>query len=315
MRDSSSPFKQGCLSSSSHYFALDELVQLFAEMFVLPAFNSVSPDKELLKGCAIALATEVCSSNTAEKLAYTIQQLMHSEKDQKYERFSRWPFDQTGPKNTTFQDLEAWATKAGDGTVTVDTDRLKQPCEYVEQQMYAARGHQWAQLLLGLYKDYFSKDQSVRVNEVVRCSDVGLTLVLCYVDSDRLAQLASLSTLWDFSTQAPDRTVGYIVDHNIIHCAVVIEDDTMIVEAAVASLTDRYSESVRQRLITQLLVLKWLATAVLSKSIVPATSLQVLGHIVVDYQPGFAKKPPALTNKMVPDYQDIPITLHNLYFA
>jgi hypothetical protein len=312
MRDSSSPFKQGCLSSGSHYFALDELVQLFAEMFVLPESDSVRPDKELLKGCAIELASEVCSSTTAEQLAYTIQQLMYSEQDQKYERYSRWPFDQTGPKNTTFQDLEAWAN---DGTVTVDTDRLKQACEYVEQQMYAARGHQWAQLLVGLYKDYFSKDQSARVSEVVRCSDVGLTLVLCYVDSSRLAQLASLSTLWNFSTQAPDRTVEYTVDHNIIHCAVVIEDNILIVEAAVACLTDRYNEAVRQRLITQLLVLRWLATAVVSKSIVPATSLQVLGHVVVDYQPGFAKKPPSLTNKMVPDYQDIPIILHNLYFA
>jgi hypothetical protein len=218
----------------------------------------------------------VCNSNTAEKLVYTIQQLMFSEQDQKYDRYLRWPIDKVNPTDTTFSDLEAWATKASNGTVTVDTDRLKQACDYVEQQMYDRRGHQWVQLLLGLYRDYFSKDQQVRANEVLRCSDVGLTLILCYVDSSRLAQLASLSTLWDFSTQPPERIIEYIVDFNTVHCAVVIDNDILIVEAAVDSLTDRYSDSVRQRLITQLLVLRWLGAAVLKKSILPATSMQVL---------------------------------------
>jgi hypothetical protein len=83
-------------------------------------------------------------------------------------------------------------------------------------------------------------------------------------------------------------------------CSAVIEDNTLILEVARATLTVRYNESIRQSLIRELLVLRWVGTAILSKGILPATSIQMLGHIVVDYEPGASKKPPTMTSNMVP---------------
>jgi hypothetical protein len=315
MRENDSPFRSPFDKTLSS-FALGDLMQLFAAVCVVPLYTTKKFEEEgVMRGYAAELATEVCDSNTAEQLVYTIQQLMLNEQDQKYApQLSSAP--QVNSKTTSFQDLEAWAVQDSNGTVTVDTDKLKAACDYVKQHSYHLREHQWAQVLLLLYDEYFSQAEAYRVNEVLLCSDAGVTLILCYVDSSRLTQLAELPSLWEFSTlpllprDIELRHTPYSVD-----CAVMVDNGTLIVEAAVASLTVHYSESVRQQLITQLLVLKWFGTAVLNKGILPAISMQVLGHVVVDYRPNAYNGPPALTTKAVPDYQDIPITLHNLYFA
>ena len=155
------------------------------------------------------------------------------------------------------------------------------------------------------------------VNEVLKCSAIGVRLIVCYLNSSGLSQLAQLASLWDSDRNhmiAP--SWSYSMDCSVVienNTLIFIENNTLIFEVALPSLTVRYDESVRQALITQLLELRWLGTAILNKGVLPATSVQTLGHIVVDYEPAGYNRPPTLTNKMVPDYEDIPITVHNLY--
>jgi hypothetical protein len=178
-----------------------------------------------------------------------------------------------------------------------------------KHRSYHGWDYPWARTLELLNEKFFSKDRKARVSEVLECSDLGIMLILYYADSTRLAQLSQLSSLWDcekISMLAPDWT--YSMD-----CSAVIEDNTLIFEVARATLTVRCNESIRQSLIKELLVLRWIGTAILNKGALPTTSVQMLGHIVVDYEPGSSKKPPIMTSNMVPDYQDIPITVHNLY--
>jgi hypothetical protein len=135
--------------------------------------------------------------------------------------------------------------------------------------------------------------------------------LLYYLDSSRLNALAQLPLIWDYDKHDVAGQGFWLIQLHKIDCAAIIENNTLIVDTAVASLTDRYCEAVRQLLIARLLVLRWIATAILSKGILPATSLQMLRHVVVDYRPckwGFS---PALISDMVPDYEDIPIAIHN----
>jgi hypothetical protein len=316
--ENEAPFKLG-LYDKSRCFNHEALIQLFAEVAVLPEFcaGTAYAEEDTLQSCAVQVATEVYNSNTAEQLAYTIQQLMFTEHDQKYQRTISWPVDKMNPTNTTFSDLEAWATQGSDGTVTIDIDKLGAACEYIEEQLYSRRGYQWARTLQQL-DYYFRQDEQHRVKQVLHCSTLGITLIMLYVEGCRLEQLRRLPSLWDYSTQhvvTRDPDLLHTADN--VHCCAAIDGATLIVEAAVASLTVRYCEAARQQLITQLLVLKWLAAAVLSRGILPATSLQVLGHIVLDCQPGahLSTTFPVLTTEMVPDHEDIPITVHNLYFT
>jgi hypothetical protein len=299
-------------------------MRLFEKVTLLPSLRKVATvEAQVLKGYAVELGTEVCDSNTAEKLMYTIQQLMLNEQDQKYEPLIDWPPRQN-PRNTTFYDLEPWAVMDSNGTVTVDTDKLQTACDYVELHKYQYRYH-WAHMLLLMNKEYFSKSKEDRVNDVVRCTDLGLTLILCYLDSSRLIQLAQLPSLWDFDKRHPVAEC-FLHSYRIIDCAAVIEDNTLssryynskegntlILEVAIASLTARYSESVRQQLITRLIVLRWVGTAILSKGVLPATTLKMRGHVVVDDRPGTPwDKPPELRSRMIPNYDGIYIRLHTI---
>jgi hypothetical protein len=279
---------------------------------VLPNDSYVNIDKQVLDSYAVELATAVCDSNTAEQLVYTIQQLMFNEQDQHYRPetiFTRIP----NPNNTTFRDLEPWAIQDSNGTVTVDTDKLQTACAYIDKYMlyYRYGKYQWIDILVELYKDYFTKDQQHRVSRLLACCTAGATMIMFYIDSSRLTQLAQLPSIWYFDKHdVLAASYGSIYE---IDCAAVIEDNTMVVEVALATLAVRYCERVRQSLIARLLILNWLGTAVLNKGVLPVTSVQMLGHIVIDYKPSRYNSAPALSSKMVPDYEDIPITVHNLY--
>jgi hypothetical protein len=128
MRRGNAPFKQPYWSGNNGgiKFKLKSIVQLFARVKVLSddtTSSYVGIDKDLSEEYAAELANEVCDSNTAEKVAYTIQQLMFNEKDQNHRPeaiFNRHSIS-LNPDNRPFCDLEAWATQASDGTVTVDT--------------------------------------------------------------------------------------------------------------------------------------------------------------------------------------------------
>eukprot|EP00953_Heterococcus_sp_UTEX-ZZ885_P025879 14033-Heterococcus_DN1.PRE.3 len=288
--------------NSRYNFELKELMRLFESVSMHPDRKGVKVDKEILQGRAVELATEVCNSNTAEKLMYVIQQLMLKEQNQKHEPLIGWP-PRKNPRNTIFYDLEAWAVKGGDGTVTVDTDKLQAACDYVKEQKYHDRYH-WAHMLLLLNSDYFSKDSSDRVNEV-----------------SRLTQLEQLASLWDFDEQHP---VAECFLHKCaqIDCTVAVENTrlysraenyNMILDVALASLTVRYNESVRQQLITRLLVLRWIGEAILKKGVLPVKSMEIFGHIIVDHRPGTQwDQPPSLNSRMVPNYDDMVIRVHNM---
>jgi hypothetical protein len=102
MRHTHTPFEVPQPKYNSRYnFELKELMRLFESVSMHPDLKGVKLDKELLQGCAVELATEVCNSNTAEKLMYAIQQLMLNEQDQKYESLIGWP-PRKNPRNTTF---------------------------------------------------------------------------------------------------------------------------------------------------------------------------------------------------------------------
>jgi hypothetical protein len=291
-------------------FKLTDLpLELFSAVKVLPdwqnANNTVKVDRKLLQECAVELATEVRDSNTAEQDVYTLQQLMYAEQDQKYRDTLGWP-PQPHPKNTTFQDLEPWAVMYSNGTVTVDTDKLKAACDYLELQ-YHRHDYQWRDTPLMFYNHYFSKGKQGRIAEIMLCQHIGAPLILFYLDSSRLVQLSELTSLWDYDNKHE------LAPRAIYHtdCTVVIENSTLIFEVAVSSLTVRYSEAVRQRLIEQPLILRWIGTAILNKGVLPARSIKMLGHVVVDYENKWNRQP-TLTSKTVPDYKDIPITVHNL---
>jgi hypothetical protein len=113
---------------------------------VLPHYQTVRIEKDLLHSYTVELATEVCASNTAEKLAYAIQQLMFNEQDQKHEPMIGWPMHVPNPRNTTYRDLEAWAVKGSDGTVTVDALKLQVARKYIQQYLYEDK-YQWATML------------------------------------------------------------------------------------------------------------------------------------------------------------------------
>jgi hypothetical protein len=204
----------GCVS-----FKLKDIVQLFARVQVLPDSSYVHADRDVLHSIAVELATEVCNSNTAEKLVYTIQQLMFNEQDQYYRPKTIWP-QPANANDTTFRDLEPWAIQDSNGTVTVDTDRLQAACAYVQNQAYSVSEYQWAKTLLQLSDDYFSKDVDYRVNKVLTFSTFGTGLLLYYLDSTRLAQLAQLSSLWDYDDKHK-LSPQWIFS---MDCAVVIED-------------------------------------------------------------------------------------------
>jgi hypothetical protein len=87
----------------------------------------------------------------------------------------------------------------------------------------------------------------------------------------------------------------------------------MVLDVAIASLTARYNESVRQQVITRLLVLRWIGKAVLEKDVLPVTSMEIFGHIIVDHRSGTPwDQPPELTSRMVPNYDDMVIRVHNM---
>eukprot|EP00953_Heterococcus_sp_UTEX-ZZ885_P025884 14034-Heterococcus_DN1.PRE.3 len=296
--------------SKGFYLELEHLIQMLVRIEVLP-HQTLRIEKDLLHSYAVELATEACNSNTAEKLAYTIQQLMFNEQDQKHEPMIGWRVQVENPKNTTFRDLEAWAVKASDGTVTVDAHKLQVARKYVQQYMYEDK-YQWATMLSRLSYHYFSRDEQHRVDEVLSCTEEsGFIILLYYRDSSRLNARAQLPSIWDYDKYDVVGQSFWLIQLHKVDCAAVIEDSTLIVEVAVASLTASYCEAVRQLLIARPLVLRWIATAILSKGILPATSLQMLGHIVLDYRPSKWDSSPALTTKLVPDYEDIPITVHN----
>jgi hypothetical protein len=309
IRDDCAPFKQS-RRDNVYGFSLEDLMRLFTKVEVLPAHKTVRIDKEILQSYAVELATEVCASNTAEKLVYTIQQLLLKELDQKYEPTIGRPRVQN-PMNTTFQDLEPWAVMDSNGTVTVDTDKLQAACDHVREQSYSTYEYEWAKVLLLLYKNCFSKDKQHFVDEVMKCSDIGLTVLLFYLDSSRLTQLAELSSVWEYSTEHELATSSRDIYN--LDCAAVIEDNTLILEVARPCLTKDYCEEVRQQLIIQALVLECVGRAVLNKGILPATSVQAYGRLVVDYRPQRCDRPPVLTSKMVPDYQSIQLTVHNMF--
>jgi hypothetical protein len=322
MRHTRAPFEVSHYTDPydcTHSFTLTGLVDLFESVSMHPDFKSVKVDKEILQACAVELATEVCDSNIAEKLMYTIQQLMLNEQDQKNEPLIGRP-PRRNPKNTTFYNLKAWAVKVSDGIITVDIDKLQAACDYVKEQKYHYTYH-WAQMLLLLNSDCFSKDRPDRGNEVLECSDLGLTIILCYLDSSRLIQLEQLPSLWAFDKRHAVAEC-FLHKYDQVDCSVAVEninlyslaeDFKMILEAAIASLTARYNESLRQQLITRLLVLRWTGKAILKKNVLPVTKMQVLGHIVVDQRPATPQdQPPELTSDMVPDYDDMVIRVHNM---
>jgi hypothetical protein len=157
-------------------FKLKDIAQLFARVKLLSNDSYVNVDKQVLEGCAVELATEVCNSNTAEKLVYTIQQLMFNEHDQQYRPDGiDYMSVRENLNSTTFRDLEPWAIQASNGTVTVDTDKLQAACTYLDKLMsYNRYDHQWANTLLLLNEGFFTKDTEHRVNEVLSAE------VLCY---------------------------------------------------------------------------------------------------------------------------------------
>eukprot|EP00953_Heterococcus_sp_UTEX-ZZ885_P032354 16904-Heterococcus_DN1.PRE.2 len=102
---------------------------------------------------------------------------------------------------------------------------------------YHGWDYPWVRTLELLNEKFFSKDRQARVSEVLECFDLGLMLILHYVDSTRLTQLSQLSSLWEceqISMLAPDWP-SYSMD-----CSAVIEDNTLILEVARATLTVRY---------------------------------------------------------------------------
>jgi hypothetical protein len=270
MRSGNLPFKKPYFTDCgrSVLSELTHVVELFSNIIVVAKAddNAVTKtayiDNSLLQGYAVEQATEVCDDNTAEKLVYAIQQLMLKEQDQRYELMIGRP-PRKNPKNTTFQDLEAWAVKDSDGTVTVDTDKLQISCDYVKEQAYSTYEYPWADTLLKLNKEFFSKGREGRVHEVLVLSLLGQKLLMCYLDSSRLTQLSQLPSLWNY-------------DRHYV-------------------LTPRWTYS-------------------MDRAMAIATKIQMLGHIVVDYGPGAeSNRSPSLTSKMVPDYEGIPIKVHNLF--
>eukprot|EP00953_Heterococcus_sp_UTEX-ZZ885_P007051 4295-Heterococcus_DN1.PRE.2 len=119
MRRGDAPFKQPYWSRNNGgtKFELKPTVQLFAIVKVLSddttsSSSCVGIGKGLAEGYAAERASEVCDSNTAEKVAYTIQQLMYNEEDQCYRPEAIFSMNSRGlnSDNRTFCDLEAWAT-------------------------------------------------------------------------------------------------------------------------------------------------------------------------------------------------------------
>jgi hypothetical protein len=305
------PFKGGYHADKGLHFELGQLVQSFAQVQVLPTYQTVHIEDSLLQSYAVELATEVYDSNTAEKLVYIIQQLLFNERDQRHSD-SIGCSSKVNPKNTTFQDLEPWAVMDSNGTVTVDTDKLAKASYYVD--IHVCSSYTWVTMLVELNGHYFKFGKQHRIDEILCCTEEsGLNILLCYLDSSRLTQLAQLPSIWDYDKHDVLPLPGWFIKDNEVDCAAMIENNTLIVEAAVASLTVRYSEAVRQQLIARLLVMRWIGAAVLNKGVLPATSMQVLGHIVVDFRPLGRpwKSVPSLTSDMAPDYEDIPITVHN----
>jgi hypothetical protein len=175
MRDAAEKHAPFMLSFSKYYTtdSVCKLVNFFEQIGLTQAHTHE---------CAQSLATDVYNSKVANRLAFTIQQLMLREA-----QFSSV--------------LEPWAFVNGSRGIEIDAPKLATASAFVYSKRYNF-SYPWASMLIGLSEHYFSttikRTKEDLINVLIYDGFVGINLAVLYADKSKLDNLCKLTSIWQY---------------------------------------------------------------------------------------------------------------------